>query len=61
MINREITNNTIAKAVRVECDTETDTVYLVFEITDERFKQDVKRNWMQDIEVKVVGKNLVRT
>lgn len=52
-------NQTIAKAVRVEYDPKSDAVYLVFEVTDERFKQAIKKDWMQDIDVKVIGRELV--
>ncbi len=53
-------NQTIAKAIRVEYDSDSDSVFLVFEIVDERFKQEVKRDWMKDIDVKLMGKTLVR-
>lgn len=49
----------IAKTVRVEHDPYTDKIYLVFEIVDEGFRQRVKKDWMQDIDVKLVGRNLV--
>lgn len=49
----------IAKAIRVEHDVYTDKIYLVFEIVDEGFRQRVKKNWMQDIDVKLVGRDLV--
>ena len=51
--------HTVAKAVRVEHDMDTDTIYLVFEITDEKFKQSIKKDWLKDIELKVKGRNLV--
>lgn len=51
--------HTIAKAVRVEHETQTDSIFLVFEVVDERFKQKVKQDWMQDIEVKLIGRDLI--
>ena len=58
-MDNKINNKTIAEAVRVEHIESTDTVYLVFEITDERFKQRIKKDWTQDIELVLVGKKLV--
>ena len=49
----------IARVVRIEHDPTNDKIYLVFEIVDEGFRQRVKRDWMQDIDVKLVGRNLV--
>jgi hypothetical protein len=49
----------VAEAVRIEYDEETGKLYLVFEVKNEKFKQDIKKNWTQDIEYKLVGKNLV--
>jgi hypothetical protein len=50
----------IATAVRIECDSDNDDVFIVFKITDEKFKQEVKKDWSQDIEVKVKGRDLVK-
>lgn len=58
-MNHKALNHTIAKAVRVEHDTYTDKIYLVFEIVDDGFRQRVKKNWIQDIDVKLVGRDLV--
>lgn len=58
-MNHKALNHTIAKAVRVEHDPATDKIYLVFEVVDEGFRQRVKKNWMQDIDVKLVGRDLV--
>lgn len=51
-------NQTVAVAVRIEHEAETDRVFLVFEVVDEKFKQRIKQDWTQDIDLKVVGKNL---
>lgn len=49
----------VATAVRVERDDKTDTMYLVFQVTDEKFKQKVKKDWNQDIDLKIQGKDLI--
>jgi len=58
-MNHKSLNNTIAKVTRIEHNSDTDKIYLVFEIVDERFKQRVKKDWMQDVDVKLVGRDLV--
>lgn len=50
---------TVANAVRVEINTKTDEVYIVFQIIDEDFKKRIKENWNQDIDLKLIGKALV--
>lgn len=60
-MNKKALNHTIAKAVRVEYEPRTDTVYLVFEIVDEGFKQKVKQDWTQDLELEVIGRRLVES
>jgi hypothetical protein len=54
------TPDTIARAVRIEIDPLTGDVYLVFKVIDEAFKKNVRENWEQDIEVKVLGRDLVK-
>ena len=49
---------TVAKAIRLEVDEGKDDVYIIFKITDERFKQKVRAEWEDDIEVKLVNKEL---
>jgi len=51
---------TLAKAIRVEIDHKTDSIFLVFEVVDEQFKKSIKEDWMQDIELKLIERNLVR-
>jgi len=50
---------TVAKAIRVEHDPDSDDLFLVFEIVDDDFKRRIKRDWTDDIELKLIGKNLV--
>lgn len=50
----------IATVIRVEKNPDTDELYLVFEVIDEDFKKRIKTDWLQDIELKVIGTNLVK-
>jgi hypothetical protein len=49
----------VAEAVRVEYIKDTDEVYLVFEIVDEDFKKSIKKDWTQDIELKIIDRKLI--
>ncbi len=49
----------VAEASRIEIEESTGRVFIVFEVKNEKFKQDVKRNWIKDIEYKLIGKNLL--
>jgi hypothetical protein len=49
----------IAKISRVELDDKNDKVYIVFEVTDPSFKVRIKKNWIEDIEFKIINKELV--
>ncbi len=51
----------VAEAVRIEYEEQTGRLYIVFEVKDEKYKQDIRRNWTQDLEYKLVDKFLVRT
>lgn len=57
-MDRKAQNKTVATAVRVEYNPETDKLFLVFEVVDEQFKQRIKTDWSQDIDLKLVGKTL---
>jgi len=59
-MDHKLLNHTIATCVRVEHDTETDRIFLVFEVVDEVFRRAVKDDWMQDIDLKLIGRNLVK-
>ena len=54
---KEVTN-TVATAIRIEYNQDSDQLLVVFEITDPLFKQKIKNDWNQDIELIVVGKGL---
>jgi hypothetical protein len=49
---------TVANAVRIEFNPKTDELYIVFQVVDEQFKNKIKDNWMQDIELKLIGRSL---
>jgi hypothetical protein len=51
----------IGEAVRIECEEKTGRLYIVFEIKEEKNKQDIKKNWVQNIEYRLVDKFLVKT
>jgi hypothetical protein len=50
---------TVAEAVRIEVEERTGKVYIVFEVKNEKLKQDIKKNWTKDIEYRLVDKSLV--
>ena len=50
----------VAEAVRIEYEEKTGKLYIVFEVKDEKYKQDIKNNWTKDIEYKLVDKFLVK-
>lgn len=50
---------TVAQVVRMEHDEKTDELFLVFQIVDEGFKRRIKKDWMEDVPLKLIGKNLV--
>jgi hypothetical protein len=53
------THDTVARAVRMEVDPITGDLYLVFRVIDESFKQRIRENWNADVELKVLGRDLV--
>lgn len=50
----------VAEAVRIEYEEKTGKLYIVFEVKDEKYKQDIKTNWTKDIEYKLVDRFLVQ-
>jgi len=50
----------VAEAVRIEYEEKTGKLYIVFEVKDEKYKQDIKKNWVKDIEFRLVDKFLVK-
>jgi len=49
----------LAEAIRIEHDQQTDDLFIVFKILDPMFKQNVKKNWIEEIEYKIVNKFLM--
>ena len=58
-MNKSALYKTVAEAVRIEYEEKSDTVYLVFEITDEDFKKRIKKDWNADIELELENKKLI--
>jgi len=52
-------NKVVAEAVRLEYEEKTGKLYIVFEVKDEKYKQDIKKNWTKDIEYRLVDRTLV--
>ena len=50
----------VAEAVRIEYEEKMGKLYIVFEVKDEKYKQDIKKNWVKDIEFRLVDKFLVK-
>jgi hypothetical protein len=51
----------VAEAVRIEYEEKTGKLYIVFEVKDEQYKQNIKKNWTKDIEYRLVDRALVET
>jgi len=49
----------VAEAVRLESEDRTGDLYIVFKVTSEKYKQYIKKNWINDIEFKLIDKSLV--
>ena len=49
----------IGTAIRVEYDEINNKLFLVFEITSEIHKKNIKTNWTDDIEYKLINKSLI--
>lgn len=52
-------NDTVARAIRMEVDPLTGDLYLVFKVIDEAFKQRIRENWEADVQLKILGKDLI--
>jgi hypothetical protein len=52
--------NVVAEAVRIEYEEKSGKLYIVFEVKDEKYKQDIKKNWTKDIEYRLVDRSLVQ-
>jgi len=52
-------NQVIAELIRIEVNSNTGQLYLVFEATDSKLKQEVLKDWTQDFEFQVKDKKLI--
>lgn len=50
----------VGEAVRVEYSERDGKLFLVFEIKNEKYKQDIRKNWTKDIEFRLVDRLLIR-
>ncbi len=50
----------VAEAVRLEVNEKEDKLYIVFEVTSPKYKQEIKANWTKDLEFFVIDKKLVK-
>ena len=51
----------VGEAVRIEYQESDGKLFLVFEITNELYKQSVKKDWIKDIEFRLVEKSLAKS
>ena len=49
----------IAEACRVEKDDETNRVFIVFEVKNEKFKQRIMKEWVNDLEFKLINRKII--
>lgn len=49
----------IAEAIRIEYSEKEDKLYIVFEVIDPISKQNIKKNWADDIEYVLLDKKLM--
>lgn len=50
----------VGEAIRVEYSPDEGKLFLIFEITNEKYKQDIKKNWTKDIEFRLLERYLVK-
>jgi hypothetical protein len=50
----------IAEASRMEYESNSGKLYIVFEITDPKYKEELKKNWTSsDLEFRIIDKKLI--
>lgn len=49
----------VAVASRIEFEDSTGKLFIVFEITDEKYKRKIMKTWSNDIEFRLIDKSLV--
>lgn len=50
----------VGEAARIEVDNRTGKLFIIFEITDEKCKQEIVKTWTDDIEFIIINKSLVQ-
>lgn len=50
----------VGEAIRIEFDESSGKLYIVFEISNEKQKQNIMKTWADDIEYKLVGRSLIK-
>ena len=56
----KLDDEVVGEAIRVEYSPEDDKLFLIFEITNPKYKQDVKKNWTQNVEFRLIERYLVK-
>lgn len=59
-MNKNSIYQEVATAIRIEKEEKTGDVFIIFKIIDEKFKNQILLDWMQDIELQIIDKKLVR-
>lgn len=54
----KIPTEVIASAVRIEHNTDTGDLYIVFKVESELLRKQIIDDWTQDLELKLTGRNL---
>jgi len=49
----------VGEAVRVEWEEKSGKLFLVFEISNEKYKQSIKKDWTEDLEFRLIDKKLI--
>jgi hypothetical protein len=50
----------VGEAIRIECEKDTGKLFLVFEITDPKHKQEIMKTWTEDLEFRLIDKQLIK-
>lgn len=50
----------IGEAKRIELDEHTGKLFVVFEIIDEKIKQQMRIDWTKDMEFRIINKTLIQ-
>lgn len=51
----------VGEAVRIEYQEQDGKLFIVFEITNPKYAQSVKKDWVNDIEFRLVERSLVKS